>query len=76
MVLATCYKTGRVGLAQLVRFLVVELIHPSLNYIFDMSVAFTANYFFNEMRRPCRQRDALGGRLHESQDHAGSVFRR
>jgi hypothetical protein len=49
MVLATCSKTGRVGLAQLVRFLVVELIHPSLNYIFDMSVAFTANYFFNEM---------------------------
>jgi hypothetical protein len=27
---------------------VVELIHPSLNSIFDMSVAFMANYFFCE----------------------------
>jgi hypothetical protein len=76
MVLATCSKIGRMGLAQLVRFLVVELIHPSLNSIFDMSVAFTTNYFFNEMRRPCRQQEALGDRLHESQDHAGSVFQR
>jgi hypothetical protein len=34
-----------VGLVQLVKFLVVELIHSCLNYKFDMSVAFTANYF-------------------------------
>jgi hypothetical protein len=36
-----------VGLAQLVRFLVVELIHPGSNPKFDMCVAFTANYSFS-----------------------------
>jgi hypothetical protein len=34
-----------VGLVQLIRFLVMELTHPVSNHIFDMSVAFTANYF-------------------------------
>jgi hypothetical protein len=34
-----------VGLVQLVRFLVIELTHPGSNLTFDMSVAFTANYF-------------------------------
>jgi hypothetical protein len=38
----------RVGLAQLVRFIVVELIHLDLNPRFDMCVVFTANYSFNE----------------------------
>jgi hypothetical protein len=42
-----CRARGRVGLAQLVRFLVVELTHPGLNPRFDMSVAFTANYSFS-----------------------------
>ncbi len=37
---------SRVGLAQLVRFLVVKLTYSGLNSIFDMSVIFTANYFF------------------------------
>jgi hypothetical protein len=37
-----------VGLARLVRFLVVELTHPDLNPKFDMCVAFTANYFLVE----------------------------
>jgi hypothetical protein len=32
-----------VGLAQLVRFLIMKLIHSGLNIIFDMSVTFTAN---------------------------------
>jgi hypothetical protein len=63
------YKTGTV-----VRFVVVELIHPCLNFKFDMCVLFTVNYFFSERRRPCRQRGAFGDRLHESQDQAGSVF--
>jgi hypothetical protein len=36
-----------VGLAQLVRFLVVELIYPDSNFRFDMCVAFTANYSFS-----------------------------
>jgi hypothetical protein len=34
-----------VGLAQLVRFLVLELTHTILNSRFDMSVVFMANYF-------------------------------
>jgi hypothetical protein len=42
---------GRVDLAQLVRFLVVELTHIDLNFKFDMSVIFTANYFFSSRRR-------------------------
>jgi hypothetical protein len=41
-----------VRLVQLVRFLVVELIHSDSNPRFDMSVAFTANYSFSERRRP------------------------
>jgi hypothetical protein len=40
---------SRVRLAQLIRFLVVELIHPVLNHRFDMSVVFTINYSFSEM---------------------------
>jgi hypothetical protein len=50
------------------RFLVVELIHPDLNHIFDMCVVFITNYFFNGMRRLHRQRGALGDRLNKSQD--------
>jgi hypothetical protein len=42
----------RVGLAQLVRFLVVELIHPDSNPIFDVGVVFKTNYFFNRRRHP------------------------
>jgi hypothetical protein len=37
---------SRVGLAQLVKFLVVELTHPDSNPRFDMSIVFTAKYFF------------------------------
>jgi hypothetical protein len=37
----------RVGLAQLIRFLVVKLIHLDLNHKFDIVVAFTINYFFS-----------------------------
>jgi hypothetical protein len=46
---------SRVGLAQLVRFLVVELIHRGLNSRFDMGVTFIANYFFSGRRHPRRQ---------------------
>jgi hypothetical protein len=45
-------QVHRVGLAQLVRFLVVKLTHPGSNPKFDMGVAFTANYFFSGRRRP------------------------
>jgi hypothetical protein len=65
---------GRVGLAQLVRFLVVELTHPGSNPRFDMGAAFTVNCSFSERRRPRRQRAALGDRLYESQDQTDSVF--
>jgi hypothetical protein len=36
-----------VSLVQLIRFLVVELIHTCSNIRFDMSVVFTANYSFS-----------------------------
>jgi hypothetical protein len=49
----------RVGLAQLVKFLVVELTHLVLNSIFDMIIIFTVNYFFSRRRRPHRQRVAF-----------------
>jgi hypothetical protein len=44
----------RVNLAQLVRFLVVELTQPCSNHRFDMNVVFTANYSFSGRRRPRR----------------------
>jgi hypothetical protein len=65
-----------VGLGQLVRFLVVKLIHHNSNSRFDIGVAFTANYSFSRRRGPNRQRDALSNRLRESQNQVGSVFRR
>jgi hypothetical protein len=37
----------RVGLVQLVRFLLVELIYLGLNLRFDMSVIFMINYSFS-----------------------------
>jgi hypothetical protein len=40
-----------VGLAQLIRFLVVKLIYLDLNFRFDMSDIFMINYFFNGRRR-------------------------
>jgi hypothetical protein len=57
----------RVGLVQLVRFLVVELIHPVLNSRFDICVIFMANYSFSRRRCLRRQRDVLSDRLRESQ---------
>jgi hypothetical protein len=65
-----------VDLAQLIRFLVVELTHPSLNPRFDIDVVFKANYSFSGSRRLHQQRDALSERLHESQDQADPVFHR
>jgi hypothetical protein len=61
-------------ISEVVRFLVVELTHPDLNPTFDMCVIFTVNYSFSGRWCPRRQRDALGDRLRESQDKAGSVF--
>jgi hypothetical protein len=66
----------RVGLAQMIRFLMVELIHPCLNPIFDMSIIFTTNYYFSGRRRSHQQRVTLSDRLHESQDQSGSVIQR
>jgi hypothetical protein len=42
------YKTCRVGLTQLIRFLVLKLIHPGLNLRFNMGAIFTVNYFLVE----------------------------
>jgi hypothetical protein len=41
-----------VGLAQLVRFLVVELTHPYSNPKFDMSITFILNYSFSGSNVP------------------------
>jgi hypothetical protein len=38
----------KVGLAQLVKFLVIKLIYSGLNLRFNIGVIFTANYFFSE----------------------------
>jgi hypothetical protein len=43
---------SRVVLVQLVRFLVIKLIHSSLNFRFDIRVIFTTNYSFTRRRRP------------------------
>jgi hypothetical protein len=37
-----------------IELLAVKLTHPILNYIFDIGVTFTVNYFFSRMRRSCR----------------------
>jgi hypothetical protein len=39
-------------LVQLIRFLGVKLTHIGLNFRFDISVIFTANYFFSRRGRP------------------------
>jgi hypothetical protein len=74
MIISEINWVHRVGLAQLVRFLVVELNYTCSNPKFDMSVTFTANYSFSGIRHLCRQRCALGDRFHKSQDQADSVF--
>jgi hypothetical protein len=56
---------GRVGLAQLIRFLVVELIHSDSDLIFDMSVVFMTNYFLVGDDVPVDSESFLV-RLHES----------
>jgi hypothetical protein len=43
------------GLAQLVRFIVLELTHTGLNHRFDMGIIFMVNYSFSGTRRPYRQ---------------------
>jgi hypothetical protein len=62
------HGSRRVGLTQLVRFVVVKLTHTDSNSRFDMCVAFTTNYSFSGSRRSDRQRDTLGDRLRKSQD--------
>jgi hypothetical protein len=41
----TCTQICTVDLVQLIRFLVMKLIHSVLNHRFDMCVIFTINYF-------------------------------
>jgi hypothetical protein len=40
-------QTNKTGLAQLVRFSVMELTHSDLNLRFDISVTFMTNYSFS-----------------------------
>jgi hypothetical protein len=51
--------SSRVGLAQLIRFLMVELTYSGLNFRFNMCVIFMANYSSSGRRCLRRQRDAL-----------------
>jgi hypothetical protein len=37
----------RVGLDQLIRFIMLKLTHPGSNSRFDICVVFTTNYFFS-----------------------------
>jgi hypothetical protein len=75
-ILLIIFFSSRVSLAQLVRFLEVELIYQGLNPIFNMGVVFISNYSFSGRRRPRRHQGVLGDQLRESQDQVGSVFRR
>jgi hypothetical protein len=45
----------RLRLTQLVKFFIVESIHPGLNPIFDLCVIFMINYSFNGRRCSRRQ---------------------
>jgi hypothetical protein len=65
---------GRVGLAQLIRFLVVELIHSDSDLIFNMSVVFMTNYFLVGDGVHIDSELFLV-RLHESQDKTVQSFR-
>jgi hypothetical protein len=55
-----------VDLAQLVRFLVMELVHSGSNPRFDIDAVFTTNYFFSGRRCLHQQRDVLDDRLYKS----------
>jgi hypothetical protein len=44
-------RRGKLGLAQVVSFFVVEPTHTGSNLRFDKSVALTTNYSFSGMRR-------------------------
>jgi hypothetical protein len=59
-------KSRRVDLAQLVRFLVIELVHSGSNPRFDIDAVFTTNYFFSGRRCLRQQRDVLDDRLYKS----------
>jgi hypothetical protein len=71
------YGAGKLyRVAQIVRFLVEELIHPDSNSKFDMNVVLTTNYSFSERWCPRRQWGTLGGWLRESHDQVSSVFQK
>jgi hypothetical protein len=52
-------STSKLGLTQLVRFLVVKLTYLDSNFRFGMCVVFTINYSFSDSRRLHRQRNVL-----------------
>jgi hypothetical protein len=62
----TMSRICELGLAQMIRFLLVEPTHPGTNTRFGKSVAFMANYSFSGRRCPHQQRGTLGDRLCES----------
>jgi hypothetical protein len=64
------------SLAQMVRFLVVEPIHPGSNPRFDVGVAYLRLITLSVVSDVPVDNETLFDRLRESQDQVGLVFRR
>jgi hypothetical protein len=58
----------------MIRFFVMELIHPSLNLRFDVSVTYLQLIIFSVVTDVLVDSNALFNRLYETQDQTGSVF--
>jgi hypothetical protein len=54
-----------VRLGEVIRFLVLKLIHQDSNHRFNIDVVFMTNYFVSVKQRPHRQRCVLDDRLRE-----------
>jgi hypothetical protein len=63
-----------VGLVEIVRFLVVELIHPSSNLRFDMIVTYLRLIILSVICDVSIDSEVLFDRLCESQDQVNPVF--
>jgi hypothetical protein len=60
----------------MVRFFVVELTHAGSNPRFNVGVAYLWLIILSVVDEVSVDNETLFGRLHESQDQAGSVFQR
>jgi hypothetical protein len=60
----------------MIRFLVMEPIHPSLNSRFDVSVTYLQLIIFSVVADVLVDSNELFNRLYETQDQTDSVFYR